>query len=128
MMVSLIAAMQTRSTPDGGFVTQVRLEDQPERLALVVDEVEVRPRRAVHPLLVVGRRGHRGAHPLDQRVAMGVEQREVELELAGEVLVQHRLGDAGAHGDVVHGGGVVALGDEHVLRCGEQLLATSRPR
>ena len=50
-----------------------------------------------------------------------VEQREVEVELAGEVLVEHRLGDAGALGDVVHRGGVVALGDEHLEGGLEQL-------
>ncbi len=54
-----------------------------------------------------------------------VEQRQVELELAGEVLVQHRLGDAGPLGDVVHRRGVVALRDEDLLGRGEQLLAAS---
>ena len=56
-------------------------------------------------------------------VAGGVEQREVEVELAGEVLVEHRLGDPGPLGDVVHRGGVVALGDEHLEGGLEQLGA-----
>ena len=57
----------------------------------------------------------------DQRVGARVEQREVEIELAGEVLVEHRLADPGPVGDLVHRGGVVALGDEHLLRGGQQL-------
>ena len=78
------------------------------------------PRRAV--LLSCGRRQRRAA-VVDDRVAGGVEQREVEVELAGEVLVEHRLGDPGPLGDVVHRGGVVALGDEHLERGVEQLGA-----
>ena len=58
----------------------------------------------------------------------GVEQREVEVELAGEVLVEHRLGDAGALGDVVHRGGVVALRDEDLQRGLEQLGAALAAR
>ena len=53
----------------------------------------------------------------------GVEQREVEVELAGEVLVEHRLGDPRALGDVVHRRGVVALGDEDLEGRLEQLDA-----
>ena len=43
---------------------------------------------------------------------MLVDEGEVELELAGEVLVEHRFGDARAGGDVVHRGLVVAVLDE----------------
>ena len=63
-------------------------------------------------------------------VARGVEQREVEVELAGEVLVEHRLGDPGPLGDVVHRGGVVALRDEDLESGLEQLgapLAAGQP-
>ena len=67
------------------------------------------------------------AHRVRQRLAVLVEQREVELELAREVLVEHRLADAGALGDVVHRGRVVALGDEDLLRGAQQLVAASRP-
>jgi hypothetical protein len=48
----------------------------------------------------------------DDFVAGRVEQCEVEVELAREVLVEHGFGDPGALGDVVHRGGVVSLGDE----------------
>jgi len=57
-----------------------------------------------------------------------VEEGEVEVQLAREVLVQHRLADAGPLGDVVHGGRVVALRDEDLLRGAQQLLAPGRPR
>jgi hypothetical protein len=53
----------------------------------VVDEFEIRVHRTGHPLLVVLRRGHRVPDVLHERVAVGVQQREVELEFAGEVLV-----------------------------------------
>ncbi len=72
----------------------------------------------------------RHAAVLDDRVAGAVEQREVELELAGEVLVEHRLGDARALGDVVHRRRVVALAHEHLERRLQQLdptLATGEP-
>jgi len=44
------------------------------------------------------------------------------------MLIQHWLRDAGALGDVVHGGRVVALRHEDLLRGGEQLLAAGRAR
>jgi hypothetical protein len=47
--------------------------------------------------------------------------------LAGEVLVEHGFADARPLGDLVHGGGVVALRHED-LACGaEQLAAASGP-
>jgi hypothetical protein len=85
--------------PYGRLVAQVGLEHQPERAlhvgALAVDEVEVCADRVVHPLGVVGGRRHRRAHRADQLGGVQVEQGQVELELAGEVLVEHRLGDPG---------------------------------
>ena len=59
---------------------------------------------------------------------MLVEQREVEVELAREVLVEHRFGDPGPVGDLVHGGGVVAGLDEHRLGGVEQLGAALAAR
>ena len=79
-------------------------------------------------LLVVGRRRERGAHGLEQGLAVLVQQGEVEVELAGEVLVEHRLADAGALGDVVHRGGVVALGDEDLLGGAQELVASGSAR
>ena len=51
--------------------------------------------------------------PVDQLVREHVHQLEVEGPLRLEVLVDEGLGDAGRLGDVVHGGGGVAvLGEE----------------
>ena len=68
------------------------------------------------PDLVVGGGGHRLADGGDQPLGVHLEQGEVELELAGEVLVEHGLADARAFGDVIHCGGVVPLGYEHLKR------------
>ena len=114
----------------GGLVGQVGLEDEPERAGVAGDVLEERLHRGRDALLVVVRGLQRVAAVVDDRVARGVEQREVEVELAGEVLVEHRLGDAGALGDVVHRGGVVALRDEHLERGLQQLgpaLAARHP-
>ena len=56
----------------------------------------------------------------------GVEEGEVELELAGEVLVEDRLGHTGVLGDVVHRGRVVAAVDEDRLGRLEELGAALR--
>jgi hypothetical protein len=57
-----------------------------------------------------------------------VEQGEVELELAGEVLVEDGFGHACPFGDVIHGGGVVPRLDEGGLGCLEELGAAGRAR
>ena len=111
------------------LVGEVGLEDQPEGALgagdVVVEDVHGRGdahaccRRSTASAVVAR---------LDDRVARLVEQREVELELAREVLVEHRLGDAGPLGDVVHRGGVVALGDEDLQRGLEQLGAPGGAR
>ena len=68
------------------------------------------------------------AHGRDEPLGSLVQQREVELELAREVLVEHRFGDAGALGDVVHRRRVVALRHEHLPRGIEQLDAARGTR
>ena len=62
-----------------------------------------------------------------QLLDAGVDQRQVEVELAGEVLVQDRLADGRAVGDVVHGRRVEPLGDEHVLRGAQELQPAGAP-
>ena len=113
---------------DRGLVGQVGLEDQPEGALGVGDVVVEGVHRRGHALLVVLGRLQGPAGGRDDLVAGLVEQREVEVELAREVLVEHRLGDPGALGDVVHGGRVVALRDEDLERGAEQLGATSASR
>jgi hypothetical protein len=101
---------------DGGLVAQVRLEHQPVGLALAAHVLEVGAERGGDPLLGIGVRAERVAHSLHQGVHALVEQRQVELELAGEVLVEHGLADARAVGDLIHRGGVIPLGYEHLER------------
>ena len=60
---------------------------------------------------------------VEHPVAHLVEQCTVEVGLAVEVLVQHRLGDAGGLGDVVHRGPVVPRTAELVDRDIEDLLS-----
>jgi len=100
---------------------EVGLEHQPERLALGVDEREVRRDGGRYPLLVVGGGGQRPAGAGEQLGRVLLEQLEVEVPLAGEVLVQHGLADAGSLGDLVHRRGVVTLRDEDLPRGAEQL-------
>jgi hypothetical protein len=57
----------------------------------MIDEVEVGTGRRGHPDLVVGAGRHGRAHPFDDRVAVHVEQRQVQLQFARKVLIQHWL-------------------------------------
>ena len=116
------------STTLRGVAAQVGAEDQPVGLALARDEVEVRRDGRLHPLLVVGGGRQRRVDLPDQLVGVGGEQRLVELQLAGEVLVENGLADARALGDVVHRGGVVALRGEDVARRHQQLRAPGAAR
>ncbi|GHI87550.1 hypothetical protein Sxan_49140 [Streptomyces xanthophaeus] len=59
---------------------------------------------------------------------MLVQQRQVQVELAREVLVEHRLADPGALGDVVHRGSVVPLRDEDLLSRAQELVPSGSAR
>src|SRR4029077_13843179 len=89
---------------------------------------EERPERGGNPLAVLGGGGQRLAGDRGELLRALVPQRQEELELAGEVLVQHGLADAGPVGDVVHGRGVIALRNEHFLGSAEQLPSAGLPR
>ena len=104
-----------------GLAAQVRLEHEPVGLPVAGDEVEVGRHRRGHPLPVVRGAADRVADPVHQVVRAGREQGPIQLELAGKVLVEHGLADPGTLGDVVHSGGVVALGGEHVASGDEEL-------
>ena len=79
----------------GRLVGQVGLEDQPEGAGVAGDVLEERrPSSPATRCLLSWVDASADAAVVDDRVAGGVEQREVEVELAGEVLVEHRLGDA----------------------------------
>src|SRR5260221_1012689 len=110
------------------LVAQVGLEYQPERFAGAAYEVEERLEGGGHALPVVGGRGKRLTHAPDELLHALVEQREIEVQVAGEVLIEHGLADAGSLGDLVHGCGVVTLGDEYLLSRPEQLPASCGAR
>ena len=113
---------------DGDLVGQVGLEHEPERRAVAGHELEVRGDGRGDPLLVVAGRGQRLAHERHELAGVLVQQGEVEVELAREVLVQNGFGHPGPLGDLVHGRGVVARPDEDLLGRLEQLGAAGGTR
>jgi pimeloyl-ACP methyl ester carboxylesterase len=106
---------------DRGLVGEVAFEDEPGGTVGIVDEGEVRRDRTAHALLVVGGGLECGAQGVEEHGDALVEQGDVQVELAREVLIEDRLAHSGALGDVVHGGSVIALGDEDFARCAEDL-------
>ena len=96
------------------FGDVVVLEDQPVALAVVLDEVEERLHRGPQPLPVVGGGAQRLAHTGHQILDVALQHRQIQLQLAGKMLVENRFADPGALGDLVHAGGVVAAVDEDV--------------
>ncbi len=107
---------------------EVGLEDEAEGLALVADELEEGRDRRVDPLLVVVGAVEGLEDEALEAVALALQEREVELELAGEVLVEDGLGDPRLVGDVLHRGGVVALAHEDGLGGLQELGSALRAR
>ena len=106
-----------------GFIGEVALEDESIGAVGVIDEGEVRRDRSADALLVVrgGLKGRpKGVEEYGDAV---VEQGDVEIELAGEVLVEDRLAHPRSLGDVVHRRGVIALGDEDLASGTQHLCA-----
>src|SRR3954454_22763692 len=120
------AAVDDRA--DVVVIAQITLEDQAEGLTLGVDEVEVGADGGVHAGAVVVRRAHRLGDPVGEFGDVLLEQRQVELPLTREVLVEDRLAHPGPVGDVIHGRRVEALRHEDVLRSPQQLQPTGAPR
>ena len=75
------------SLADGGLVDQVRLEDQAEGGSVTTNELEVGADAGCDPLLVLSGGGQSRPDQIQQLTGVLVEQRQVEIELAGEVLV-----------------------------------------
>src|SRR5260370_5766358 len=119
--LAALALAAFQPVPDRALVAQVRLEHQPVRLPLALHVLEVGAERGGHPLLVVGGRAERVADGVHQFVHALVEQGQVQVELAGEVLVQDGFADAGPLGDLIHGGGVVPLRYEDLERRVQEL-------
>ncbi len=59
----------------------------------------------------------------DEGVGLLVQQRQVELELSGKVLVEDGFTDARAFGDLIHRGSVVTLGNENLAGRSQELEA-----
>jgi len=107
---------------------QVGLEDQTERCAVAVHELEVGGDGGGNALLVFG--GGRQGRPdqIQELAGVLVEQGQIEIQLAREVLVQNGFGDSGAVGDLIHRCGVVSGLDEHFLCSLEKLRPPCRAR
>src|SRR5262249_45224702 len=112
--VRAVTGRAVKPLADGGLVAKGWLEDQAKRLGGAADEIEERGEGGGHALLVVGRGGQSVADGRGQRIDALVEQGEVQLELAGKVLVQDRLADPGLVRDLVHRRRVIPPGDENL--------------
>src|SRR5690606_6499093 len=82
----------------------------------------------LHPGGGLAERVERRVHGPDEPLALLVDDREVEVELRGEVAVEHRFADAGAVGDVVHRDVVVPLRGEELLGDRQELGPARVPR
>ena len=98
-------------------------EQQAEPVGLVGDPSEPRGEAPLGLLARVRRGGRRRDDRGAQPVTDVVEQREVQLALGREVLVEHRLGDARRLGHVVHRRAVEPPPREHAESRSEELLA-----
>ena len=103
-------------------VGQVVLEEQPKGTVGILDEAEVGAGPGCDAFSVVVGVGECLACCGEQVFDGDVEKVEIEVELAGEVLVENRLGDSGPVGDVIHGCRVVADGGEDLQGGGQDLL------
>jgi hypothetical protein len=70
--------------------------------------------------------GERRGEALEQALHLAVDDHGVEPLLAPEVLVDDRLGDVGADGDLLDGGGLVPALGEQLAADVEQLLPPLR--
>ena len=106
-----------------GVVDPVAAEDQAEVTVGIGDEGKVGTDHGCEASTSASvgiHRGQRLVNPRDQPGGGTIQESDVEIELAGEVLVEHRLGYARMIGNVVHARCVVAAGDEDDLGRGQQ--------
>ena len=106
-----------------GIGADRRAEQQPERRAVTDRETEVGAEPELDPFATRRGAARRFGEQREQLPPGVFEELDVERPLAREVLVQHRLRDAGRLGDLVHRGCVEALLREAVARDVEELLA-----
>ena len=96
----------------------------------MLDEVEERLHCCTESLPVVGRGAQCLTHTGHQDVDMLLENGQIQVQLAREVLVENRFTDSGSIGDLVHAGGVETPVDEQIASRLEQLppaLITGHP-
>ena len=120
----MVAAMasSTRSTASANSASRrVRLPKRSRKASPSVDEPEERPEPESDLVRGVGGLGRGLGDRLEQLRADVVEELEVERPLRGDVLIEHRLGDPGRVGDVVHRGLVEAVLGEQPEGHPEQL-------
>ena len=91
---------------------------------VVGDPLEVRKEALLGLLATAGDPGGGLGDRGQQAVADLVEQRHVQILLGVEVLVEHRFGDAGGLGDIVHRRAVEAVSGEDLDGDIEDLFAT----
>ena len=96
----------------------------------MLDEIEERVDRRAQPLPVVGGGAQCLPYARHQILDVSLQDRQVQLKLAGKVLVKNVFADSGPFGDLVHAGGVVAAVHENLAGRDEQLttsLVTGQP-
>ena len=97
--------------------------EHPEAVGVVLDVLQQHQGRPLEQLpRVTGRRQRRG-EAVEQELHLAVDDDGVEPLLAAEVLVDDRLADVGAGGDLLDRGRLVALLAEQLAADVEQLLA-----
>ena len=106
-----------------GVVARRRTEEQPERGAVVLDEVEVRGEALLDPGAAGLDAGGRLGEHFEQAPTHVLQHGDEQRPLRREVLVEDGLGDAGRQREVVHRRGVEAALRELDARDVEQLAA-----
>lgn len=88
-----------------------------------IHESEIRPHRLLHAHLVVGGGSKCDIGGCQEFIDGGVEDGEVEVEFAIEMLIEHRFGDPRSLGYLFHGGRVESAMTEHIACRRQDLLA-----
>jgi len=72
-------------------------------------------------MTVVGGTEQGPGDTVHHRLGVGIEYREIHVELAREMLIENRFADPGVYGDLLHPGRVVAAFDEDLAGGVQQL-------
>lgn len=112
-----------RSDPLGdlGVVGEIRGEHESVCKGVLGHHLEEGADGRGHAVAILRRRPNGIGDGGEQTGKLGVQEVQVELAFAGEVLIEHRLGDASRLGDVIHGRGVVTALGKNVVGHAEEL-------